>query len=59
MIYLGFKRSGADPGLYIKWTEIELFVWLSWIDDCMVWGKAEQTNKEKDGFVSRFDCDDI
>ena len=22
-------------------------------------GKAEQANKEKDGFVSRFDCDDI
>ena len=25
----------------------------------MVWGKAEQANKEKDGFVSRFDCDEI
>ena len=59
MRHLGFERSGADPCLYFKWTVTGLVVWLSWIDDCMVWGKAEQANKEKDGFVDRFDCDDI
>ena len=36
MKHMGYARSGADPCLYFKWTVAEIFVWLSWIDDCMV-----------------------
>ena len=59
MRHLGFKRSESNPCLYSKWSESGLVVWLSWVDDCMVWRKTEQDNKEKDRFVSRFDYDDI
>eukprot|EP00957_Ditylum_brightwellii_P165130 12572661-Ditylum_brightwellii.AAC.1 len=38
MRHMGCKRSGADPCLYFKWTDAGLVPWLSWIDDCMVWG---------------------
>ena len=34
-------------------------VWLSWIDDCMVWGPQEVIGKESKEFTSRFDCDEV
>ena len=59
MRHIGFKISEADPCLYYKGSEVGLIVWLSLIDDYMVWGTDKQAKKEKYRFVSRFDCDDI
>ena len=41
MKHMGYVRSGTDPCLYFKWTIAGLVVFLSWIDDCMVWGSQE------------------
>eukprot|EP00957_Ditylum_brightwellii_P110745 8445939-Ditylum_brightwellii.AAC.1 len=31
-----YKRNGADPCIYYKWTTAGLIIWLSWINDCMI-----------------------
>lgn len=54
-----YARNGADPCLYFKWTTFGLIIWLSWVDDCMVWGPKEVVPKENEEFMSRFDCDDV
>ena len=59
MKHMGYVRSGTDPCLYFKWTVAGLVVWLSWIDDCMVWGPQEIIEKESKDFTSRFDCDEV
>ena len=56
---MGYKRNGADPCLYFRWTTVGLVVWLSWVDDCMVWGPKEIVSKENEEFLKRFDCDDV
>ena len=56
---MGYKRNGADPCLYFRWTMVGLVVWLSWVDDCMVWGPKEIVSKENEEFLKRFDCDDV
>ena len=40
-------------------TSQSLIIWLSWIDDCMMWGNKEIVMKEKKGFMNRFDCVDV
>eukprot|EP00957_Ditylum_brightwellii_P158269 12047301-Ditylum_brightwellii.AAC.1 len=59
MQHMGYKRSGTDPCLYFKWTTFELIVWLSWIDNCMVWGHDKVVIKESKEFTSQFDCDEV
>ena len=54
-----YERSGADPCMYFKWTAVGLIIWLSWIDDCMMWGNEPELLEEKKDFMSRFDCDDV
>ena len=56
---MGYKRNGADPCMYFKWTITGLVIWLSWIDDCMVWGSKTVVPEESNKFTSRFDCDDV
>ena len=53
------QRYGADPCLYFKWTSEGLVVWLSWIDDCMVWGPKQIVAQENAEFQRRFECDDV
>ena len=36
-----YQRSGADLCMYFRWFDLGLVVWLSWIDDFMVWGPGE------------------
>eukprot|EP00957_Ditylum_brightwellii_P034962 2649868-Ditylum_brightwellii.AAC.1 len=36
-----------------------LIIWLSWIDDGMVWGSRTEVPKESSKFTGRFDCDDV
>ena len=38
---------------------VGLIVWLSWIDDCMIWGKEQEVKKEKSAFMDHFNCDDV
>lgn len=59
MYNMDYKRNGADPCLYFKWTIYGLIIWLSWVDDCMVWGPKEIVTEENEQFTSRFDCDDV
>eukprot|EP00957_Ditylum_brightwellii_P130450 9951251-Ditylum_brightwellii.AAC.1 len=43
-----YQRNGSDPCLYFKWTSTSLIIWLSWIDDCMVWVPREEVSKESE-----------
>jgi hypothetical protein len=54
-----YARSGADPCMYFKWTNKGLVIWLSWIDDCLVFGPEGEMRKEKKEFQERFECDDV
>ena len=54
-----YQRSGADPCMYFRWFDLGLVVWLSWIDDCMVWGPEELVKVAKNEFIQMFECDDV
>eukprot|EP00957_Ditylum_brightwellii_P181532 13827882-Ditylum_brightwellii.AAC.1 len=59
MTDMDYKRNCADHCLYFKWTLAGLIIWLSWTDDCMVWGPDKIVQKESDAFNEWFDCDDV
>ena len=54
-----YERNGVDLCMYFRWTMAGLVIWLSWVDDCMLWGPREVVPKENEEFMSRFDCDDV
>ena len=54
-----YVRSQADPCLYYRWSDDELILWISWVDDCLVVGSKHQVLKAKEEMKSLFDCDDI
>eukprot|EP00957_Ditylum_brightwellii_P067303 5107865-Ditylum_brightwellii.AAC.1 len=54
-----YKRFGADPCIYYKWTTANLIIWLPWIDDYMVWGHKSKVATEAKAFTDRFECDDV
>jgi hypothetical protein len=56
---MGFARSKADPCLYWDWTVNGLVIWTSWIDDCLVMGKAEGVKIAKKQMTDQFDCDEV
>ena len=35
------KKIDADPCMYYKWDADRQLVWLSWIDDCAIFGNKE------------------
>eukprot|EP00957_Ditylum_brightwellii_P085135 6472982-Ditylum_brightwellii.AAC.1 len=53
-----YKCNCADLCVYFKWTLVGLVIWLSWIDNCMVWGPEGIVKAKSDAFNERFDCDD-
>lgn len=54
------KRSDADPCMYFKWTESDgLLIWLSWIDDCVCFGKDVAVEESKSEMKKLFECEDI
>eukprot|EP00957_Ditylum_brightwellii_P183618 13985989-Ditylum_brightwellii.AAC.1 len=55
----GYKRSGIDPRMHYKWTIVGLIIWISWIDDCMVWRPKEIMKEDSDKSNKYFDCDDV
>jgi hypothetical protein len=56
---MGYTRNGTDPCMYYKWKAAGLVVWLSWIDDCMVWGPKSEVPNENQEFLKRFECDNV
>jgi hypothetical protein len=56
---MNFKRSAADPHLYLCWTMYGLLVWLSWIYDCVVARDPRAMEAAKEQMKSRFECDDL
>eukprot|EP00957_Ditylum_brightwellii_P156265 11893730-Ditylum_brightwellii.AAC.1 len=56
---MGYKRSGTDPHMHYKWTIAGLIIWLSWIDDCMVWRPKEIMKEDFDKSNKYSDCDDV
>ena len=57
---IGCERSKADPCMYYEWTALGcLLVWLSWIDDCVCFGKASDVEESRNKMKTMFDCDDI
>eukprot|EP00957_Ditylum_brightwellii_P021473 1619762-Ditylum_brightwellii.AAC.1 len=55
---LKYKHNGTDLCMYFKWNLIGLVIWLSWIDDCMVWGPEGIVKAESEVFNEEFYCDD-
>ena len=56
---LSYRRSNADPYIFHRWSEKDgLFVWLSWVDDCMCTGKKESVEEVKEEFKEEFEVDD-
>jgi hypothetical protein len=57
---LGCKRSDTDPCMYFKWTEAAgLLIWLSWIDDCVCFGKEDAVEESKSEMKKLFECEDV
>ncbi|KAL7575735.1 hypothetical protein ACA910_003068 [Epithemia clementina (nom. ined.)] len=59
MDYMGFKQNKADPCLYYKWSEFGLILFLSWIDDIIIFGTKEGVAHYKKMFTDRIDCNDV
>ena len=60
MRYMKYNRSRADPCLYWKYEGDEgLSVWLSWVNDCCILGRAEAVLRNKEKLKQLFDCDDV
>ena len=51
------QRNTTDPCVYFKWTTEGRIIWLSYINNFMVWGLKEQMLIEKREFMRIFDCD--
>jgi hypothetical protein len=38
----GYNKSRADACLYFAWNKVGLVLWLSWVDDCLIFcGRKE------------------
>jgi hypothetical protein len=56
---IGFRRSSADPCLYVKDTKNGLAIWISWVDDCLLMGHKSDVSKYHAVMNNYFDCDNI
>jgi hypothetical protein len=56
---MGFRRSSADPCLYVKDAKNGLVIWISWVDDCLIMGHKSEVSKYHAVMNSYFDCDNI
>lgn len=57
---MGYTRSIADPCLYMRWDENgDMCIWLTWIGDCIVIGKADVVARESAKLMSLFECKDV
>jgi hypothetical protein len=56
---MGFRRSPADPCLYIKNTSYGLVIWTSWVDNCLILGHQEDLTQYHKMMNNYFDCNNI
>jgi hypothetical protein len=56
---MGFRRSPADPCLYIKNTSNGLVIWILWVDNCLLLGHQEDVRKYHQMMNNYFDCNNI
>jgi hypothetical protein len=56
---MGFRRSSADPCLYVKDSKNRLVIWISWVDDCLLMGHKKEVRKYHAVMNSYFDCDNF
>jgi hypothetical protein len=54
-----FRRSSADPCLYVKDTKNGLVIWILWVDDCLLMVHKNKVSKYNAVMNSYFDCDNI
>ncbi|KAL7579260.1 hypothetical protein ACA910_011419 [Epithemia clementina (nom. ined.)] len=60
MNIMKFERHKAEPCLYYRWTdEFGLIVWISFIDDMILFGTPEGVRYYKELFLQQVDCDDV
>ena len=54
-----YKRSVADPCLFYKWKDHQLYMWVSWVDDLLAGGPSNNKLKpELEAMDEQFDCQD-
>jgi hypothetical protein len=56
---MGYRRSSADPCLYVKNTKNGLVIWISWVEDCLIMGHKSEVSKYHAVMSSYFDRDNI
>jgi hypothetical protein len=56
---MGFRRSPADPCLYIKNTSNDLVIWILWVNNCLLLGHYEDVSKYHKMMNNYFDCNNI
>jgi hypothetical protein len=57
---MGYQRSNTDPFLYFKWDEkVELWIWLTWINHCIVIGTEDVVARESAKLMSLFECEGV
>ena len=56
---MGFRRSPADPCLYVKNTTNGIVILILWVDDCILMGNKDEVSKYHKLMNSYFDCDNI
>jgi hypothetical protein len=55
---MGFRRSSADPSLYIN-TKNKLVNWILWVDNCLLTKHKSKVNRYHAKMNSYFDSDNI
>ena len=52
-----YTRNQADPCLYFIWVNVDLVIWISWVDDCLLTGPKKKTQLMKGKIMSIFECE--
>ena len=53
------RRIKAEPYMYFNCTIIGLMIWLSWFNDCVCFGIAEDVEDSHKNMKQIFECDDV
>jgi hypothetical protein len=55
---MGYQRRDANPCLYSS-EKVELCIWLTWINSCIVIGTENAVARESAKLMSLFKCEDM
>eukprot|EP00957_Ditylum_brightwellii_P157738 12006003-Ditylum_brightwellii.AAC.1 len=56
---MGYSRKKADPCLMFQWINELLFIWISWVNDCLIAGPQDYVKQEKQKMMDMFKCDEL